>query len=120
MNSNDSKTIEEQLKTDEIQQLVSDKISILRKRLLDSSRKNALINIKFSATSRSNFRIIDELPEIVRHKLTKGETMRLAALPALELELPDENTDNFLEACLLPCPLHSLQGWVISSPLPAH
>ena len=29
-------------------------------------------------------------------------------------------TDIFLEACLLPCPLQSEQGLVISSPLPEH
>ena len=29
-------------------------------------------------------------------------------------------SDIFLEVCFLPCPLQSLQGFVISSPLPAH
>ena len=29
-------------------------------------------------------------------------------------------TETFFEACLFPCPLQSLQGFVISSPLPAH
>ena len=29
-------------------------------------------------------------------------------------------TDIFFEICLLPCPLQSVQGWVISSPLPVH
>ena len=29
-------------------------------------------------------------------------------------------TDNFFEVCLFPCPLQSLHGLVISSPLPAH
>ena len=30
------------------------------------------------------------------------------------------DTDIFFEVCLIPWPLQSLQGWVISSPLPAH
>ena len=29
-------------------------------------------------------------------------------------------TETFLEVCLFPCPLQSVQGLVISSPLPAH
>ena len=29
-------------------------------------------------------------------------------------------TDIFFEVCLFPCPLQSVQGFVISSPLPAH
>ena len=29
-------------------------------------------------------------------------------------------TDTFFEVCLFPCPLQSLHGLVISSPLPAH
>ena len=30
------------------------------------------------------------------------------------------DTAIFFEVCLIPWPLQSLQGWVISSPLPAH
>src|SRR5210317_2061909 len=46
-------------------------------------------------------------------------------LPASLILVPSSTpfgivTDIFLEVCLLPCPLQSLQGFVISSPLPLH
>jgi very-short-patch-repair endonuclease/RecA/RadA recombinase len=82
----------------EIIDLVSNKLLELRKRLLDFTRRNPLIHIKFRATSTSAIRVVDELPEVLRFKLTGGSQMRLAPLPALEEELPDEGIDNFLDA----------------------
>ncbi|MXX90812.1 MAG: DUF4011 domain-containing protein [Boseongicola sp. SB0677_bin_26] len=78
--------------------LVSDKLQELRKRLLDSTRRNPLIHIKFRPTSTSAIRTVDELPEVLRFKLARGTAMRLAPLPSLEEQLPDEETDEFLDA----------------------
>ena len=78
--------------------LVSDKLQELRKRLLDSTRRNPLIHIKFRPTSTSAIRTVDELPEVLRFKLAGGTAMRLAPLPSLEEQLPDEETDEFLNA----------------------
>ena len=81
--------------------LVRDRLEELRKRLLDSSRRNPLININFRPNSLSVMRVVDELPDILRHNLTNGTAMRLVPLPALEEELPDEQTDAFQDALFL-------------------
>jgi len=85
----------------EIVELVESKLQELRKRLLDSSRRNPLININFRPTSTSVMRVVDELPDVLRYNLTNGQSMRLVPLPALEDQLPDEQTDSFLEALFL-------------------
>jgi len=92
---------EKELATPEIQEFVNDKLLELRKRLLDFTRRNPLINTQFRATSTSILRVVDELPDILRFNLTNGNPMRLVSLPALEEELPDEQTDNFLNALYL-------------------
>jgi len=46
-------------------------------------------------------RVVDELPDILRHNLTSGTAMRLVPLPPLEEELPDEQTDAFQDALFL-------------------
>jgi len=86
------------LRSPEIVELVSDKLEELRKKLLDSTRRNPLIHIRFRPTLTSALRIVDELPDILRHKLTNGPGMRLKPLPALEDPLPDEMTDEFRDA----------------------
>ncbi|HPG22891.1 MAG TPA: DUF4011 domain-containing protein, partial [Amaricoccus sp.] len=86
------------LLTDENIELVAAKLQELRLRLLDSTRRNPLINIRFTPASTSFIRVVDELPDILRHNLSLGRQMRLSALPALEDELPDEQTDSFRDA----------------------
>ena len=86
------------LQSPDIQEFVSEKLGELRKRLLDLSRRNPLINIQFRPTSTSILRVVDELPDVLRFKLANGSPMRLAPLPALEEELPDEQTDEFLDS----------------------
>lgn len=89
------------LLTDENIELVTAKLQELRRRLLDSSRRNPLINIRFTPASTSFIRVVDELPDILRHNLTQSRQMRLSALPALEDELPDEQTDSFRDALFI-------------------
>lgn len=88
----------DRLKSEDVKSLVDSRLQELRKRLLDSSRRNPLINVRFSATSTSILRVVDELPDVLRHNLTTGKSMRIVPLPALEEELPDEQDDTFLEA----------------------
>ena len=85
----------------EVISLVEDKLQELRKRLLDSSRRNPLININFRPNSASVIRVVDELPDILRYNLASGAAMRLAPLPAFEDELPDEQTVRFQETLFL-------------------
>jgi hypothetical protein len=88
----------DRLKSEDVKSLVGSRLQELRKRLLDSSRRNPLINVRFSTTSTSILRVVDELPDVLRHNLTTGKSMRIVSLPALEKELPDEQDDTFLEA----------------------
>ena len=89
------------LLTDENIELVAAKLNELRLRLLDSTRRNPLINIRFTSASTSFIRVVDELPDVLRYNLSLGRQMRLAALPALEDELPDEQTGSFRDALFL-------------------
>lgn len=89
---------ETNLSDPEIIELVAERLRELRKRLLDSTRRNPLVNIPFKANSTNVLRVVDELPDILRFNLTNGTAMRLVPLPALEEELPDEQTDAFLDA----------------------
>jgi len=97
----DRATEDNKLKSPEIIELISDRLQELRKRLLDASRRNPLVNIPFRANSTNILRIVDELPDILRFNLTNATAMRLAPLPALEDELPDEYTSEYLSALRL-------------------
>ena len=88
----------ETLANPEVIELVRDKLEELRKRLLDSTRRNPLININFRPNSAAVMRVVDELPDVLRHNLTSGTAMRLVPLPALEEELADEQSREFQEA----------------------
>jgi hypothetical protein len=61
-----------------------------------------IINVRFSATSTSILRVVDELPDVLRHNLTTGKSMRIVPLPALKEELPNEQDVTFLETFNLP------------------
>ncbi len=92
---------DEVLKSPEIVDLVKGKLEALRRRLLDFTRRNPLVSIKFSPTSTSFLRVVDELPDVLRHHLVSGKEMRLVPLPALEEELPDEQSDEFRGALFI-------------------
>ena len=65
------------LKSAEVKKLVNGKLLELRKRLLDSTRRNPLINVPFRPNSSTLIRVVDELPDIIRYNLTNGKSMRL-------------------------------------------
>ena len=78
--------------------LVRDRIQHLRARLLDSSRRNPLIQVPFRQNSSSLIRFVDELPDVLAERLHNQRPMRLVALPPIDEPLPDERTDKFLDA----------------------
>lgn len=80
--------------------LVGDRIEILRKRLLDFSRRNPLIHVPFRPTSATLIRAVDELPELLRLSLSEGD-MRLLPLPPLGDEPRDEQSNLFQDALFL-------------------
>lgn len=78
--------------------IVRSRVEHLRARLLDSSRRNPLINVPFRQNSSSLIRFVDELPDVLAERLFNQKSMRLAPLPPIDDPLPDENTDEFLDA----------------------
>ncbi|WP_169313883.1 DUF4011 domain-containing protein [Stackebrandtia nassauensis] len=84
-------------KNDELEQVVNAKIEQLRPRLLDLSRRNPLISTPLDSRRGSYVRVVDELPDELFIRLSKGERLRFAALPDFEDEPADEQTDQFQE-----------------------
>lgn len=80
------------------QDVVTARVEHLRNRLLDSSRRNPLIQVPFRANSSSLIRFVDELPDDLAARLAGQSPMRLVALPPIDEPLPDEQTDEFLTA----------------------
>lgn len=82
-----------------VQGIVRSRVQHLRARLLDSSRRNPLIQVPFRQNSSSLIRFVDEMPDVLAERLfVNQKPMRLAALPPIDEPLPDENTDAFLDA----------------------
>ena len=81
------------LKTEE---LLKEKLSKLQDKLLDLSKRNKMINSNFQSRSKTHFRIIDEIPDFLYHKLSKGN-MEFKSLPPLDENPEDENTSEFKE-----------------------
>lgn len=78
--------------------LIRDRIEVLRPKLMDTSRRNPLINNSLTSRSASFVRIVDEKPNSMFDILVSGKSMKIAPLPSLDEELPDENTPEFLNA----------------------
>ncbi|MCA8909801.1 MAG: DUF4011 domain-containing protein, partial [Rhodospirillaceae bacterium] len=77
---------------------IRQQIENLRPRLLDLSRVNPLVSIRFSPRSTSQVRVVDELPDALCFDLTRGKAMRFAALPPLDEDPKDEQEPAFREA----------------------
>ena len=83
---------------------ITKRILALRPRLMDTSRRNALINNSLTSRSASYIRIVDEKPQSIFDILVKSEkSLKLASLPPLETEPPDENNNEFIEAYSVQC-----------------
>jgi very-short-patch-repair endonuclease len=74
------------------------RIAELRKRLLDLSNSNRLLNYKFSSRSRRLARVVDELPDQLVKKLENGKRLVFKSLPEPRDEPEDEKSDAFLLA----------------------
>ena len=57
--------------------IVRSRIQHLRARLLDSSRRNPLIQVPFRQNSSSLIRFVDELPDVLAERLHNQRPMRL-------------------------------------------
>jgi very-short-patch-repair endonuclease len=72
---------------------LSEILNRFRERLLDITNRNKMVNSNFQARSKQHFRFIDEIPNILYQKLSKG--MQFLPLPLPKKELLDENTKEF-------------------------
>ncbi len=78
-------------------QLVRDGIAKLRRKLLDLTNNNRLLNFKFSDTSRRFVRIVDELPDVLFERLTDdaaNKRLYFQSLPELPLQNSIEDPTN--------------------------
>ena len=69
--------------------IISERIEVLRKKLLDTTRRNPLINNSFSPKTLSFLRIVDEKPQSIVNILFRGDEMQLSPLPKLDSEPAD-------------------------------
>ncbi len=86
--------------SNDLAELVRQKIENLRPKLLDLSRRNPLISTKLGPRSNSHIRAVDELPDIMFFKLNNGQEMCLVPLPAIDDDPRDEGTRAFREALM--------------------
>ena len=85
--------------TSSLRELVNQRIEALRPRLLDTTRRNPLINNELTGRTNSYISIVDELPQNVIDTLAAGVTMHVAPLPPFDEEnFPDERTQEFIRA----------------------
>ena len=71
-----------------------EKLNAFKSRVLDLTRRNSLINSRFSSRGKKHFRIIDEIPQKVYEKLSQS-SMSFDHLPPLDTDPRDEQTDEF-------------------------
>jgi len=98
MDSENTSDMDVDQKRKAIDDVVRARVQHLRARLLDSSRRNPLIQVPFRKNSSSLIRVVDELPDVLAERLANQKSMRLVSLPPIDEPLPDEQTDAFLDA----------------------
>jgi hypothetical protein len=69
-------------------------IASLRRKLIDLSKKNPLINFRHSSRGGSHLRIVDERPDLIFGQLQEG-AFGFEPLPDEEITPPDEQTPDF-------------------------
>jgi hypothetical protein len=70
-------------------------IQELRQRLIDTSKRNPLVNFRLSARSRRMIRVIDEAPGLAFEKLGAGTPLRFTPIPDPDLHPADEDNAEF-------------------------
>lgn len=84
---------------DSLNSIVNQRIKALRPRLMDTTRRNPLLNNAVTARAAAFVSVIDEKPQNLLDALLADKPMFLAPLPPLgEDDLPDEKTESFLTA----------------------
>ena len=78
----------------ESENIIRKKLNRFADKLIDLSRRNKMINSNFQSRSKTHFRIIDEIPDLLYNKLLKNN-MEFISLPPLDSEPTDENTPEF-------------------------
>ena len=73
-----------------------EKLRAFKSRVLDLTRRNSLINSRFSSRGKRHFRIIDEIPQQIYEKLSESP-MFFDYLPAMSTDPTDEQTPEFQE-----------------------
>jgi len=84
--------------TQEHEAFVKSALEGLRRRLLDLSNRNRLLNFKHSDRARTHIRVIDEIPDLLFDKLQRRGQLTFEALPEPRNHLRDEHTDEFQTA----------------------
>ena len=84
--------------SDELTRVIEDRISGLRPKLLELTRRNPLISTNFSERSHTLLRVVDELPDFIYGMLSSKQTMEFVALPPLDQDPKDEQTEKFLRS----------------------
>lgn len=87
--------INQNVSSSDIDTLIQTRIENLRPKLLDFSARNPLIQTRFSEKGAAHIRVVDELPDILFHKLKSGQSMRITPLPDLNTDPKDESNEVF-------------------------
>ncbi|MDR2598257.1 MAG: DUF4011 domain-containing protein [Holosporales bacterium] len=91
-----TKVAQIQTQNESVNSFVKECVEKYRCKLLDMSRRNALISFSHSERSHQHIRIINELPDFLYEKFLEGETFTFLALPE-ESQIPsDEQTHTFI------------------------
>ena len=80
--------------TEEERRWANEAIASLRKKLIDLSKKNPLINFRHSSRGASHLRFVDERPDLIYGHLVDG-SVGFEPLPGEEITPPDEQTAEF-------------------------
>jgi hypothetical protein len=85
---------------EEFSSLINERIEALRPKLLDTSRRNPLINNVLTARTAAFVRIVDEKPNSIYDKIIQRDSaeMTLVPLPQIDIDPPDEDTVEFRNA----------------------
>ena len=84
----------------ESENIIREKLNRFADKLVDLSTRNRMIKTNFQARSKTTFRIIYEIPDLLYGKLSEG-CMEFKPLPSLENDPRDENTHEFKEELLM-------------------
>jgi len=75
--------------------ITANSIADLRSRLLDLTNRNRLVNFRFNQKSRTQVRVIDELPNVLFDRIISEKELIFAALPEPSEWLSDEKSGEF-------------------------